>query len=72
MRKSGKIWEKTMAKKIVEVDSNEWYPVYEFAVLDTPSEYTAEVEEETIERWKRIFKEFRDLQTELENLGKED
>lgn len=46
----------------VKIDADEWYPVY--SVTDDCGT-KCEVPEETVERWKRIEKEFDVMQDEM-------
>jgi hypothetical protein len=50
----------------IEVDKNEWYPVYDFKVASSFN--SVEVDEKTLKRWQRSFKLFRKVQDELETI----
>lgn len=64
----------------VNLDSgDEWYPVYSFETVEDTlaDEYssfsyrthkTVQVPVEVVERWKRVFVEFEQVQTELREL----
>jgi len=49
----------------VEMDKDEWYPVYEPVRKAKPSEYTITVPLSVVERWERVQAEFEECQDEM-------
>lgn len=54
----------------VEIDTDEWYPVYDFSRKDKTSRWTVAVPASAVERWERVKAEFDVCQDEMRELGK--
>lgn len=57
----------------IDVDKEEWYPVYEFETIDEEQrhfENVRQISEEKLEWLNKVFAEFREAQSYLKELYK--
>ena len=51
--------------KLVEICSEEWYPVLDVIPELNPTKYTCEIPDELYNRWEKLLESFEEIQTEL-------
>lgn len=49
----------------VKIDVDEWYPVFSISDDKPTAAHGVEVSDQTIERWRRVGREFDEVQKEL-------